>query len=469
MSDQISTAQILSRAKEANLSQNARMNMRIWLDEYGTERAFQVELPNIGSFKLIESMFLKLPVGEFTFYDYGSSREINRFYSGRTLWIGFEYTQSDESTKNNVSKGRFRIVGSKTKKAGDGRTEYVVTFVSDALGMFNCIPKYPKTSPGSTSKSSDVLGSVAGDIGLGKLSSNVEPSDDQLWFNPNMNADDFITFVVNHSYVSENDFGMFWINKNCEARFYGMRKNFENGVPYFFDTDVNRKLKEKVKHVIFNDLFQKDVQKMTVDELKDKYSNKCYILIEEMQKNNSGWTADVAGNTAKVEVFDTMLKSILYDSDDVEFDGFYHLTHTLAYKQFCSGELAADSRDSEVTRSRQYNGYTNLNLHPGWELCPTLNSILRSEFFANRHTIKLNAGKQLPCFGDQDLRIGDVLDVDYTSMSSESMVDSGKCVIHTIEWMFRKGSDLEIKLRVATDAAHPADETKMSKAVNEAK
>ena len=74
-----STAQLISKAKEANLSLNSRLKLKLWLDEYGSTKALPIELTNVGKFELKESMFLKLPVGQFLFFDNGESKEENRF------------------------------------------------------------------------------------------------------------------------------------------------------------------------------------------------------------------------------------------------------------------------------------------------------------------------------------------------------------------------------------------------------
>jgi hypothetical protein len=57
---------------------------------------------------------------------------------------------------------------------------------------------------------------------------------------------------------------------------------------------------------------------------------------------------------------------------------------------------------------------------------------MRSEFFDNRHTIKINTGKQLRRFGDQELRIGDILYIDFDTKERDLSVDNGKYIVHSI-------------------------------------
>ena len=463
MADQQSSAKLIQKAKQANLSMNARMNMTIWLDEYGKDRALSVELTNVSTFILRESMFLNLPVGEFLYEDSGTSNDTNRFYSGRILYIGFEYTQSDESSKKNISKGRYRIVATRIKKTGGGGTEYKVTFILDNLKLFNSIPKYPENP--KNAKSIEVLSDVATQLGM-PFTYDEETADDQLWFNPNMRAVDFIKFVVNHSFINTEDFGMFWVDKNGEAKFYGMRNNMKNGIPFYFE-GAGANLKERVKHVIFNDKFMDDLSKLSDDDVKTKYMNKCYLLINSDQRNNASWAKEVMGNTEEVGVYDPFMNTLLYDSDDTEFE-WAHLTHTVSYKQINDGSPATDGSTNGNVGKREYRGYVNPDLTPSWDLAPVQNKIMRSQFFANRHTLLINCGKQFPCFGDQDLKLGDILDLDFSRPGEESIVDNGNAVVFGINWIFKKGGDLMMEVRVATDAIHPADGDRMSKQYSDA-
>lgn len=458
MADQQSSAKLIQRAKEANLSMNARMNMAIWLDEYGKDRALSVELTNIDTFILRESMFLNLPIGEFTYNDSGASSDTNRFYSGRILYIGFEYTQSDEATKKNISKGRYRIIGTRIRKTGGGGVQYKVTFIYDALKLFNSIPEYPEYA--KNAKSIEVLTDVSTFLGL-NFSYDIETADDQLWFNPSMKSLDFIRFVVNHSFINENDFGMFWVDKNGNSKFYGMKNNMKNGIPFYFE-GAGSKLKEKNKHVIFNDVFMYDLEKLTDDEVKAKYLNKCYLLAISDQRNNASWVKEFYGDTVDAAVYDPYLKTLFYPSADISTD-WAHLTHTISPKQISDGSPAIDGSTDMHTRKTEFKGYTNPDLAQSWDLAPVHNEILRNQFFANRHTLLFNCGKQFPCFGDQDLKIGDILDLDFSRPEEESIIDNGNAVVFGINWMFKKGGDLMMEVRVATDAIHPIEGERLAK------
>ena len=159
-----------------------------------------------------------------------------------------------------------------------------------------------------------------------------------------------------------------------------------------------------------------------------------------------------------------MLSTVGYQTFDTSFDGAY-MNRTLTYQQVSPGVTPSDSTDRERIVSRHFAGYTNFELHPAWDYAPTHNRLMRMEFFSNRHTITLNTGKQLRCFGDQELRIGDILDIDLSTPPREgssvsSMVDNGKYIIHTIDWFFQKGTDLYLQLRIANDSLKPAAEEK---------
>lgn len=454
-----STAQLISKAKEANLSLNSRLGLKLWLDEYGTKRALPVELSNVAKFELKESMFLKLPVGQFLFYDNGESREQNRFYTGRLLYIGFEYTPADAKiTQKNISKGRYKIVGTKIRSTGKGQMEYLVNFVYDAMALFS---KYPVVqSRTGTQRSTEVMAEIAAEVGLEGLSTDVDTSDEQIWFNPGMSAYDFLKHVIAHSYINDRDFGMFWVGKDGKSRFSGMRENMQNGLPYFFDSEYNKNMQERTKHVIFSDVYQEDLGSKTIDELKAKYDNKSFILMSGSQRNNDGWAADMFSGSEEIGVYDPMLRSLLLGTDDVSFDGLYHLTHEVGYKQIAHGTLATDLTKSNGVSRRTFAGYTFWDLHPAWDIAPARNRIMRSEFFSNRYTLMINCGQQMPCFGEQDLRIGDVLDVDYSTAqgiggNGTSTIDNGRAVVHSIDWIFVRNSSMMIRARVATDAIHP--------------
>jgi hypothetical protein len=80
----------------------------------------------------------------------------------------------------------------------------------------------------------------------------------------------------------------------------------------------------------------------------------------------------------------------------------------------------------------------------------------------------LNTGKQLKCFGDQELKIGDIIDVDLSNPREgenaiDSMIDNGKYIIHTIDWFFQKETDLYLQLRISSDSLHPAASDKGTK------
>lgn len=453
------TAQLISKAKEANLSLNSRLGLKLWLDEYGSKRALPVELSNVAKFELKESMFLKLPVGQFLFYDNGESREQNRFYSGRLLYIGFEYTPADAKiTQKNISKGRYKIVGTKIRSTGKGQIEYLVTFIYDAMALFS---KYPDVqSRTGTQRSTEVMAEIAAEVGLDGLSTDVDTSDEQLWFNPGMRAYDFLKYVIAHSYINDNDFGMFWVGKDGKSRFSGMRENLQNGRPYFFESEYNQNIQDRSKHVIFSDVYQEDLGSKTIDELRAKYENKSFILMSGSQRNNDGWAADLFSGSEEIGVYDPMLRSLLLGIDDVTFDGLHHLTHEVGYKQIAQGTLATDFTKSNSVSQRTFAGYTFWDLHPAWDIAPARNRIMRSEFFSNRYTLMINCGQQMPCFGEQDLRIGDVLDIDYSTAqglggNGTSTIDNGRAVVHSIDWIFVRNGSMMIRARVATDAIHP--------------
>ena len=255
MADQISIPKLIQEVKFSDQAKNPRLSLKIWLDDYDSDKGYPVSIQNIQQFELRESMFLNLPIGQFSYFDDGTSKHTNRFYDGRLLYIGFEYVSSDPNVKEkNISKGRYRIVGTKMQLSTASMVTYQVTFVYDALGFVNSIPKFPQNSSEYTSQSIDALRSVCSSCGL-KFYTNVDTADQMAWFNPNMTAEKFVRYVVNHSFISEKDAGMFWINKNGEAAFYGIRADLEDGIPFFFDTDVNNNLQEKKKNVILLMLF----------------------------------------------------------------------------------------------------------------------------------------------------------------------------------------------------------------------
>ena len=457
MADQISIPKLIQEVKFSDQAKNPRLSLKIWLDDYDSDKGFPVSIQNIQQFELRESMFLNLPIGQFSYFDDGTSKHTNRFYDGRLLYIGFEYVSSDPNVKEkNISKGRYRIVGTKMQLSTASMVTYQVTFVYDALGFVNSIPKFPQNSSEYTSQSIDALRSVCASCGL-KFYTNVDTADQMAWFNPNMTADKFVRYVVNHSFISEKDAGMFWINKNGEAAFYGIRADLEDGIPFFFDTDVNDNLQEKKKNVIFSDVFYADVQKLSEDELTAKYKNKMYILLSEDQRNDDGWVSDFYGNSVEVGTYDPIGRSILYKSEDMKMD-WAHMTHKITGKQFLPGTPSTDVTDRGTVRENKFTGYASVDFtHSNWDFAPTQNSILRSEFFDNRHTLMINSGKQLNCFGDQDLRIGDVLNIDFSSPERETTIDNGKFIVHSIDWRFKRGSDLVLFVRVASDSLHPTE------------
>lgn len=462
MGSQQSIAQSITRAKETDLSLNKRISLKLWLDEYGTDKGLQIPISNVAYFELKESMFTTLPYGQLIYVDDGTSREVNRFYSGRLVHIGFEYSSGyGESSDVSISRGTYRIAGSKTRTTSSGTVEYSVTLIYDALGLFNSVPRYPLLSIGESAKSTDVLASVCASCGL-SMSTNVETSDDQQWFNPSMTGAEFITFVANHSFISERDFGMFWVAKDGKAHFDGIRASFESNSPYFFNTKISDKLSDRTKRVIFSDIYQSDLEKMTSEQLEDKYSNRCYILMTEDQKNNDGWSANFYGNSEDVSLYDPMLRTVDYDGSDLKID-WAHLTHRVKYQQISKGELASDSTNIDRSRGSVQRGYVNFDLHPAWDIATVQNKIMRSEFFANKHTFRLNTAKQLPCFSTQELRIGDILDIDYSQVGSVSTVDNGKFIVHSIDWYFQKGGDLYMDVRVSSDSVNPTASEKPKK------
>jgi len=453
MADQRSIGQLISEVKSSSFAMTPRVSMKLWLDEYDTDKGWPIELSSVAMFRLRESMFLKLPIGIMEYVDDGTSRESDRFNAGRLLYIGFEYKSMDEqSDEKSISVGRYRIVGSKQLSSSNGAVTYSVTFIYDAAGMIDSIPVFPDAVTGDT-LSTDALRAVCEQIGI-DFSADVDTSDLMAWMNPGLTASDFVSMVVAHSFVSEKDFGMFWISKDGRGRFAAMKNSIEDGIPFFFDTDEVRELRDKVKRVIFSDVFQKDLERLTEKQLIEKYGNRCWILMQTDQRNSDGWAADFFGNSEEVAVCDPMLSSLRYGSDDLKID-WSHLTHKITYKQMIPGHSATDSSDREVTRRRTFSGFSRLDLHGAWDFAPVQNSIMRSTFFSNRHTILINTGKQLPVFGTQELKIGDVLEFDFSSPDTPSIVDNGKYMLHTIDWIFQKGSDLYLQLRVSSDAVHP--------------
>lgn len=461
MADQTSLAKIVSETKKLDMSMNSRLSMKLWLDDYDSEKGWPIEKKNILDFQLRESMFLKLPCGYFMYADDGMSRNLDRFSAGRLLYIGFEYTQSDENVEEkNISVGRYRIQSVVIKNRGKGSAEYAVKFIYDGLGLVNSIPKVPDAVVGNA-PSTDILADTCAQIGL-EFKTTVDTSDNQQWFNPGMTACDFVTYVVAHSFINEKDFGMFWVSKNGEANFAGVRNSFENGIPFFFKTDVNENLRDKKKHVQYSDVVQVDLKNMDEDQLKEKYENRCWILFNEDQRNSDGWMSNWFGNSRDVGSYDPTLSTLLFMPFDTNFDGAY-MNRTLTYQQVTGGVTPSDSTNRSRIGSREFAGYTNPDLHPAWDYAPAHNKLMRMEFFSNRHTLTLNTGKQLKCFGDQELQIGDILDIDLSNpregeSSIDSMVDNGKYIIHTIDWFFQKGSDLYMQLRISSDSLHPASE-----------
>lgn len=457
MADQISIPKLVQSIKGSDNSQNPRLALKLWLDDYDSEHGYPVSIFNIVEFELRESMFLKLPVGQFTYTDDGTSRETNRFYNGRLLYVGFEYQSSDENaSERNISKGRYRILGTKIQQSGASMVSYVVTFVCDCLAYVNSVPRYPTSQNDLQSQSVDALRSVCSSCGI-PFSTNVDTSDQMPWFNPSLPAHRFVQYVVNHSYISDRDFGMFWISKNGEAKFYGVRAALEDGTPFYFSSDVNKSLQDKTKHVIFTDVFATDTQRMTEDELLAKYGEKMYILFNEDQRNDDGWVSDFFGNSVEVGVYDPSLRSASFDSDEVAVD-YARVTRKITAEQMTGGTPSTDVNDRYRVRSNTFAGYASVDFtHPAWEFSPHHNAVNRSTFFDNRHTLLINTGKQLNRFGDQEICIGDVLDVDFSSPDRLSTVDNGRFVVHSIDWCFKKGSDLVLFVRVASDSLHPTE------------
>jgi hypothetical protein len=439
-------------------SQNPRLAVKLWLDEYDSERGTALSIFNVQEFELRESMFLKLPFGQLTYSDDGTSKNSNRFYNGRLLYIGFEYaSSSDNPSAKNISLGRYRILGAKIQTSSSGMTNYVVTFVYDALGLVNSVPRFPRSSADYPCLSTDVMRSVCSDIGL-RFSTNVDTSDQMAWFNPSMTAEKFLRFVIDHSVIDKRDFGMFWVSKNGEARFNGIRAILESGIPFYFDNDVNKSLQDSTKHVIFSDVFSVDSQKMSEDELLSKYKDKMYILMSEDQRNSDGWVSDFYGNSSEISVYDPIGRSLLLEYDDLKID-WAHISHKITVKTIQSGMPSTDVTDREIVRENKFNGYASVEFtHADWDFAPTYNSNMRSVFFDNRHTILINTGKQLNCFLDQEIRIGDVLEIDFSSPDRQSVIDNGKHIVHSIDWCFKKGSDLVLFVRVASDSVHPNED-----------
>ena len=454
MSDQVSIAKLISSIKSADSTKNSRLAIRLWLDESDTETGWPVAISNVAEFRLRESMFLKLPFGQFRYIDDGTSREDNVFYNGRTLYIGFEYSPSDQSlTEKNLSLGRYRIVGVKAQNNSKEVVEYLVTFIYDALGLVNSVPKFPQNRYDEDILSTDVMSSVCSSCGL-RFSTNVETSDAMRWFNPSMNAYDFLKHVISHSYISEDDFGMFWVGKDGQAKFCGMRASIDNGTSFFFSDNVKNSLQDRTKHLIFSDLFMRDTERLSESDLENKYSTSTYILMTADQRNSDGWVSDFFGNSQEIVTIDLRADRDAVNSNENRVGDL--LTTTISPMKINGGFSATDFIDSERVRSTSFTGYSSIDFtHAKWETAPFFNKLMRSVFFDNRHTILMNANKQLPLFGDQDLRIGDVLDIDFSSPRSDSVIDNGKYIVHTIDWRFQKGSDLYIELRVTSDSIHP--------------
>ena len=160
---------------------------------------------------------------------------------------------------------------------GKGQVEYLITFIYDALQLFTHYPKIQSQT--GTQRSTEVMSEIAAQTGIEGVSTDVDTDDEQYWFNPGMKAYDYLKYVIAHSWINEKDFGMFWVGKDGKGRFSGMKENMENGRPYFFETEYNNNLQERVKHLIFSDVYQEDLSSMTVDELKNKYANKSFIFL----------------------------------------------------------------------------------------------------------------------------------------------------------------------------------------------
>jgi hypothetical protein len=194
---------------------------------------------------------------------------------------------------------------------------------------------------------------------------------------------------------------------------------------------------------------------MSPKDLESKYKNSCWILFYGDQRNNDSWEAQLFGNTVEVNVYDTMSKTKEYPGADQVEEG-HSVTHTVTYKPIQSGTSANDSASRDRVQRTYAKGYVNPDLDNWWDISVEQNKIMRSEFFANRHTITLNTGKQLDCFAAQDMRIGDPLEIDFSRTSdSNPPLENGRYIVHTIDWIFEKDTDLIAQLRVASDVIHP--------------
>lgn len=453
MADQKSIARSISDLKRFNSTLNPRLSMKLWLDEKEEEKGVPIPIKSIAEFRLRESMFLKLPVGHILYSDDGTFKNSNTFRPGRILYIAFEYKpMTTDSNKSNISLGRYRIENVKILNNSKQTVVYSVAFIQDSLGFINSVPKYPDEA--NADFSFEVMETVCGSVGV-PFSSGVDTSDLMYWFNPGMRCCDFISFLVSHSFISEDDFGMFWINKNGEAKFDGMKNIIQNGKPYFFESKDGKE-EFTSKHLIFLDMFEKDKEELSGEDLAKKYGNSCWILFKGDQRNNDSWEAQLFGNSVEVKVFDPFLRTYSYKSDDIETDVPSFVTHTISNKQIQSGTPANDTTNANRVQKIVTKGYINPDLDNFWDISPEHNKLMRAEFFANRHTISINTGKQLDCFAKQDFKIGDPIDIDFQRpFDKNPSADSGKYIIHTIDWKFKKDTDLEVQLRVASDVLHP--------------
>lgn len=457
MADQHSVAKAISAAKQFDRNLNPKLHLKLWLDDYDSDHGWQIELSNVADFRLRESMFLKLPYGQLQFIDDGSYAESNMFSPGRLLYVGFEYSSIEEgATDDSISVGRYRISGVKILNRGKSDKIYTVTFIYDALALFNTVPVFPKGD--EINRSTDVIAKICADAGLA-FYTRTTTQDMMYWVNPGMNCYDFLNFVLDHSYIGQDDAGMFWVSKDGEAVFAGLRDSIANGIPFFFQSGA-KNVQDSTKHLIFNDIYNDDIETMSDRELLSKYQNRCYILMTTDQRNNDSWTNSVSGNSTLVSYYDSNPSSNVINSnssdDIVKSICDSVVTKKVTYSEILNGAPANDYDYRDSVRETKFNGYSNPDLHKSWEYAPTQNKTIRTEFFANRHTITINAGKQLNCFGEQDLRVGDVLDIDFTTPSNGlSLIDNGKYIVHTIDWIFNADSDLYMQLRVASDAVHP--------------
>ena len=456
MADQLSISQAISESKLADVTKNPRLQIKLWLDEYDSDKGLQIPLANVVDFRLRESIFLKLPYGQFQYVDDGSASEESVFSPGRILYIGFEYATADQSSKSekSISKGRYVIKGVKVRKDSSQTVTYSITFIYDAVKLLNSVIRYPKTvMPRMTSV--DVIRDICNDSGL-KLSSNCETSDWMNWINPSLNTYDFLQYVLKHSYVSDDDFLIFWVSKNGEAKVVSVRTLLTDGLSYFFEDNEKKTLQDKKKHLIFTEVYLNDLQSMSKKDVESKYLSSCYILMNSSQKNNDSWMTDSNGNSVEVEYIDPSLFTVVDRlGDNMTLDGF-KVTQKVTYSQFNRGTPAVDDSSLETVRKRKFTGFVSLDTHANWETAPYRNEILKAEFFANRHTLTINTGKQLDMFQKQDLRIGDILDIDFSlpGNGGVSLTDNGYYLLHTIDWVFKNGSDLFMQLRVATDSVH---------------